>query len=101
MVGSVRLAGAPSESNTVSRLRSDLQDFLQSYGRYLEFFSITELAVGLQNFWSKDIIIVSVMECQVRTAVGDERQTDLGAIMMGVSLSGWREHSEHLMQPRW
>lgn len=100
MVGSVRLAGAPSESNTVSRLRSDLQDFLQSYGRYLEFFSITELAVGLQNFWSKDIIIVSVMKYSVRT-VGDGRLTDLGAIMMGVSLSGWREHCAHLIQPRW
>ena len=47
---------SPQLLNTVSCLGSNVQDFLQSYRGGFEFFSITELAEGLQDLLSKDII---------------------------------------------
>ena len=90
--------------DAVSRVWSNLTELLNlNCGRF-EHLCVAEFAVRLKNLLCKNILLLSeiIVCCDVCPILDCfPTPTYLGAIMMGVSLSGPLPHMVHLMQPRW
>ena len=90
--------------DAVSRVWSNLTELLNlNCGRF-EHLCVAEFAVRLKNLLCKNILLLSeIIVCYDVCPILDcfPTPTYLGAIMMGVSLSGPLPHMVHLTQPRW
>ena len=90
--------------DAVSRVWSNLTDLLNLNCGHFEHLCVAEFAVRLKDLLRKNILLLSEIilccACDVFLIL-DCFLIYLGAIMMGVSLSGPLPHMVHLMQPRW
>ena len=86
--------------DAVSSVWSNLTDLLNLNCGHFEHLGVAEFAVRLKNLLRKNILLLSESR-QLCIVSLDCSSMYLGAIMMGVSLSGPLPHMVHLMQPRW